>query len=468
MQLDATLTFHDLGVSAFKGANAETGRLADFREAVTAGLVAQGSFLLVEALDRISRAAARKALRVLEDIVDAGVTVVTLNDEKAYTSDGLNNDPMDLLMAILVFMRGNEESATKSRRGKATWHGKRLTASTRPLTALVPAWIKLERDATGARLVPIPERVAIVRRIFAETLSGHGQHSIAQRLISDGVPCFGRATHWHRTYISKILGNDATHGVFTPHEYRHEGTKRTRVPLDPVAGYFPPAVSLETFEAVQRAGGTAHKVKARAGQVVNLFGGLAACPICTGTMTRVNKGAKGGTPKLVCAKAKAGAGCDYRGIDLGTVEAALLSNLGSFIGDAPSGVAGLDEELAEMDAIIGVYQDEAGNLVQALTEGPSLAITKKLREIERGLAEVQVARANVLEKIATGSSPVLAQRLKELEEALSAKQLNRPRANLLMRSVLTAVVVDYPNGRLNFEWKHGGESSLMYAWPAGQ
>lgn len=115
--------------------------------------------------------------------------------------------------------------------------------------------------------------------------------------------------------------------------------------------------------------------------------------------------------------------------------------------------------------MISVYQEEGDNLVSALAEGPSPAITKKLREIERGLAEVEAERETVLDKIASGSSPVLAQRLKDLEEVLSAEPLDRPKANLLMRSVLSSMVVDYPNGRLNFEWKHGGESSLQYAWP---
>lgn len=465
LDLDAALTFHDLGVSAFKGANAETGRLADFREAVVTGLVPQGSYLLVEALDRISRAAARKALRVLEDIVDAGVTVVTLNDEKAYTSDGLNNDPMDLLMAILVFMRGNEESATKSRRGKATWAGKRLTASVKPLTRSLPAWVTMEQG----RLVLIPERATIVQRIFAETLAGFGQHAIAQRLTADGVPCFGRALHWHRTYIGKILGNAATHGVFIPHEYRQEGSKQVRVPLEAIPSYFPPVISLETFTEVLRAAGTEHKVKARTGQVVNLFGGLASCPICAGTMTRVNKGSgpKGGRPKLVCARAKAGAGCDYRGVDLGTVEQALLSNLGSFIGNAPSGVAGLDMELEQMDSSISVYHDEVDNLVHALTQGPSLAISNKLREIERELTAVQVDRVALIDKIATGSSPVLAKRLRDIEEVLQAQPFDRPRANLMLRSMLTSVEVDYPHGQLTFRWKQGGETSILYAMPEG-
>lgn len=467
LALDQALTFHDLGVSAFNGANAETGRLADFLEAVRAGLVPQGSFLLVEALDRISRAAARKALRVLEDIVDAGVTVVTLNDGKAYTSDGLNNDPIDLLVAIMLFMRGNEESATKARRLKAAWAGKRLTASTKPLTASVPAWIKLERGRGDAVLVLIPERAEIVRRIFAETLAGHGQHAIAQGLTADGVPCFGRAAHWHRTYIGKILCNPATHGVFIPHEYCMAGTKRVRSPLDAVAGYYPAAISFETFQAVQRLGGTAYKNKTRAGQVVSLFAGLAICPHCGFTMTRVNKGTgpRGGKPKLVCAKAKAGAGCEYHGIGLDTVEAGLLSNLGAFIGNAPSGIEGLDEELEKLDDSIGVYHEQVDNLVTALAAGPSPATTAKLRKVEQELGAVQSRRAGILEKLATSFSPVLAQRLRDLEGTLSARPLDRPKANAQMRSLLTSVVVDYPNGLLNFEWKHGGNSSISYTWP---
>lgn len=462
LDLDQTLTFHDLGVSAFKGANAETGRLADFLEAVKVGHVPPGSFLLVEALDRLSRSVPRRATKVLESIVDAGVTVVTLNDEKAYTSESLDRDPIDFIVAMLLFMRGNEESATKARRLKAAWHGKRLIAATTPLTACVPAWIRLDRKA--GKLVLIPERAAVVVRIFAEYLSGHGQHAITAGLNSDGEPCFGRAKFWYRSYISKILSSPSVHGVYLPHEYSHEGHKRVRRPLDPLPGYYPPAVSLETFEDAQRMGGTAHRVKSRAGQVVNLFGGLATCPLCASTMTRVNKGARS-TPKLVCTNAKAGGGCAYRGVDLATVEAGLLANLGQFIGDAPSGVEGLDDELAGMDTNVSVYRDLIENLVQALSKGASAAVTQKLSELELELSDLQGIRAALLDRIASGSSPVLAKRLRDLEAALSATPLDRPKANALMRSMLASVVVDYPHGLLHFHWKHAGETSLTYAWP---
>lgn len=90
LELDDTFQFQDLGVSGFRGENLTTGALAYFREAVTAGEISNGSYLLVESLDRISRQQARKAQRALEEIVDLGITVVTLIDEREYSSESLD------------------------------------------------------------------------------------------------------------------------------------------------------------------------------------------------------------------------------------------------------------------------------------------------------------------------------------------------------------------------------------------
>ncbi len=43
LDLDETLTFHDMGMSGFKGANAQRGELALFRRGVEDGLIAEGS-----------------------------------------------------------------------------------------------------------------------------------------------------------------------------------------------------------------------------------------------------------------------------------------------------------------------------------------------------------------------------------------------------------------------------------------
>lgn len=184
-------------------------------------------------------------------------------------------------------------------------------------------------------------------------------------------------------------------------------------------------------------------------------------------MTRVNKGPalKGGKPKLVCVKAKVGAGCTYHGVFLEAVEQGLLSNIGGFIGNAPSGLAGLDVELEKVEIEIGVLQDQIGNLTEALSEGVSPALARRLREVEQNLTELEATRSDLGQKITSGSSPVLIKRLGELESILTAEPLDRPKANALLRSMLSSVVVDYPSGELIFNWKHGGQSSINYAWP---
>ena len=74
LELNNTLTIHDVGISAFRGSNAESGALGKFLEAVDKGLIEGGSYLLVESLDRISRQTTRKAVRTLEEIVERGIT----------------------------------------------------------------------------------------------------------------------------------------------------------------------------------------------------------------------------------------------------------------------------------------------------------------------------------------------------------------------------------------------------------
>jgi DNA invertase Pin-like site-specific DNA recombinase len=72
--LDESLAITDEGRSAYRGGNAEgDAGLSRFLEACRRGLIEPGSFLLVESLDRISRMAPRRAQRLLDDIVDAGV-----------------------------------------------------------------------------------------------------------------------------------------------------------------------------------------------------------------------------------------------------------------------------------------------------------------------------------------------------------------------------------------------------------
>ncbi len=105
----------DSGVSAFRGANKQ-GALGKFIEAVTQGVIERGVTLYVESLDRISREGISNALRLFQDILELDITIVTGMDGKVYTKQSINDNPFDLMMSILVFIRANEESLKKSLR----------------------------------------------------------------------------------------------------------------------------------------------------------------------------------------------------------------------------------------------------------------------------------------------------------------------------------------------------------------
>src|SRR6476469_5849221 len=47
--------WHDIGVSAYSGKNIASGRFGEFLEAVRAGEIEKGSYLLLESFDRMSR-----------------------------------------------------------------------------------------------------------------------------------------------------------------------------------------------------------------------------------------------------------------------------------------------------------------------------------------------------------------------------------------------------------------------------
>ena len=72
------VSYRDLGVSAFKRKNLEKGALFAFIQAVNAGKIEKGSYLIIEQFDRLSRADVSVALRLLLDLVAQGIVLVTL------------------------------------------------------------------------------------------------------------------------------------------------------------------------------------------------------------------------------------------------------------------------------------------------------------------------------------------------------------------------------------------------------
>lgn len=307
LSLDESLTFKDLGVSAYRGRNAQDGALALFLKAVETGKIRRGSYLLVESLDRLSRDKVLRALKLFTEILEAGIRVVTLIDEREYTSDSVSDNFSDLLISLSIMQRAHEESATKSKRLSAAWKNKRGKAQHdgHKLTARCPAWLTLASDRKSFNVDVARKKV--VRRIFDMTIEGHGKSVIARRFNAEGVPTFGDSEGWHPSYVQKILESESVTGVFQPMRLETTEGKKTRVPDgEPIPDYFPAVVDRPTFERARRSRESRRIPVGRKGQhFTNLFSGLAVCGECGASMHYINKGAgtKGGA-YLVCSNAR--------------------------------------------------------------------------------------------------------------------------------------------------------------------
>lgn len=311
LQLVEDFDLQDIGYSGYDGENIASGSFGRFLEAVRAGEIDRGSYLLVESFDRMSRQEPIIALKPFIEIVEAGLTLVTLDDEREFNG---KISFEDLIISIAKMSRANEESARKSDRLSKAWQEKRNTIGTEKLTARCPSWLRLIDSRQGFEV--IEERARIVRRMFEEAIAGLGAFSIVRRLNNEGIPTFTGKAGWQTSTVNKIIGSKAVIGEFQPS--RMISGKR-KAEGEPIKGYFPRIIDDEMFYAAQRGRlerrttGTAERKGsggAKGKRFSNLFSKLAVCDNCGSPMQFENKGMPPkGQSYLVCSNAIRKHGC---------------------------------------------------------------------------------------------------------------------------------------------------------------
>ena len=316
LTLEKDYTFFDTGLSAYKGDHVgEKGQLRRFLNLVEDGTIEEGSYLIVENLDRLSREHIRHALPRFIDLLNKGIKVVTLQDRKLYTKDYVE---MDLILSILIMSRAHEESSAKAGRVRYNWTAKHNAArdELKPVGRAVPMWLVLTPDGYALD----EDRAAVVKLIFEYTISGFGRTAIIKMLNDEGVKAF-KGGSWGGSSIAKILENRATFGEYNPHSIQQTGTRQALG--EPIKGYFPSIISEETFYLAKAAVQT-RKVSGATKQSenFNVFQGIAKCSECSAAMHLVNKGnsPKGGK-KLYCFNTRKGI-CKAKAIRLDDAEAA--------------------------------------------------------------------------------------------------------------------------------------------------
>ncbi|MCP2155889.1 UNVERIFIED_ORG: DNA invertase Pin-like site-specific DNA recombinase [Rhizobium sp. SLBN-170] len=403
-------SLQDLGVSAWRGRNFKTGALGRFLAMVESGEIPKGSYLLIESLDRLSREAVPDALMLFMAIINAGIVIATLGeDRQIYSRDRLNGDWTKLIIGLAVMSRGHEESQTKSERISAVAKRKREQAREGKghITSVTPAWIDAKRIDANRYEFTLNHHAETVRAIYEMATRGLGATVIARKLNVDGVPAFKSKDGWYQSIIKALLSRQDVIGTFQPHRI----VDSKRVPDgDPIAGYFPAAIDKDLFLRVQAMRSSPGKPGRKGNAFANLFTGLCHCAHCGGTMTMKMSRVKGNENGryLVCANYVRGHRCadGNRHFRYEPLEVAILDHVKElYLAETlhvlrlNDGHRELDETIARLTLELEELRRKERRLAQVIEDDsePPFAIINllKTREAERQAIEAELRHQQV-------------------------------------------------------------------------
>lgn len=362
----------DAGVSAFKGKNTTQGRLGEFISSIDKGLIPRDSWLYVENLDRLTREDVISANTLFLRLIDMGLTIVTGMDNRVFTRESINTNPMDLMLSIMLLTRAHEESKTKSDRVNS--HVLALLARSKqglPVNIKAvgrhPFWI----DDSGPDNEQVkkhsdywqPAQDAI--RLF---LDGHGAFHVTNYLNEkySPPPAFKNKTRkeggWSQQALNKMRSNLAIVGtrIFTLSgtEYRIEN-------------YYPPLCTLGEFEQLQDIKANNNRYSGKVSTAINLLGGMKIlrCGHCNGTMTAFVQREQ---LRYICEYGRGGGNCTPWSVKASIVERCLMPVLitGFLIGAYKShrDLSSIDKQSNELKEKLVEIKNKRNHIVEAIAD----------------------------------------------------------------------------------------------------
>lgn len=390
IELDTSLNLRDAGLSAYKGLHAKKGALGVFIRLVDDGKIEKGSYLLVEHFDRLSREEILTAQTQFLQLINDDIIVVTLADGREYSRQSLNANPMELFLSIMMMVKANQESKDKAERVSKAWRQKMLkVAEGVQLTKRVPFWINKD-DKNKV----IPEKVAIVKRIFKLSADGLGGQRITKILNEDGIkPPTSRATKWGISSVKKVLNSEAVLGILTT----ADGVKHK--------GYFPIVINEKLWIKTRFQGESSKRT--RDNESTHPLSGLCVCALCGATAHRSIKTGrvrKDGTRNiwrtLVCANSMgARSACAYQSISYDKIVNAVLDALRDYQYKPPSDEVG--SELWGIREAISALSDDIEDLqgsIKANKNSPTLRQQLTKLMVEYDALKTEEARLKTLSR----------------------------------------------------------------------
>ncbi|MGA4333431.1 recombinase family protein [Ralstonia nicotianae] len=432
LALDDSLSLRDEGLSAYHQKHVKQGALGVFLSAVEDGTIPMGSVLIVEGLDRLSRAEPiqAQAQAQLAQIVNAGITVVTASDGKEYNRERLRAQPMDLVYSLLVMIRAHEESDTKSKRVKAairrqcqgwiagSWRGIVRNGND-------PAWVA----PVDGKFELVPEREAAVRAAISMFNRGYGGVRIVRELTESGLQLTGQENGGQHLY--KLLRNRALVGERVLTVDREEFVLK---------GYYPAILTEEEFAGLQ------HLASKRAGRAVRgtipsvvtgtgiTFCGYCGRPLASQNVTnrrrRPDNSLADGHRRVLCTSYAKDSGCPVGGsCSVAPIERAIMSfcadqmNLTRLL-DGDNGASVIAGKLSVARLKVTDIEAQIRRITDALLsddgEAPA-AFMRRARELEESLADKQkdvAARESELVVASSTATPAAAEAWAALAEGV--------------------------------------------------
>ena len=284
--------FQDLGISAFKEGNRPS--LGDMLEAIEKGQIEQGSTIIIESLDRLSRRGIDVTQQIIKSILQHNIFIASLVDGLLLNQESVN-DLVSVIRIALAADLAYKESEKKSQRLRETKRQQRQRAlNGEVINKILPFWLERKEDKFY-----FSDRVDSVIRIIQLRREGFGTNKIAKALNDEGHRPL-RSTGWNHTTVGKTINSVALYGAYQTSETTKD---RKVILLDIIENYYPAVISKEEFMLLQS---DQKQTKPGYKSEHNAFAGILKHE-CGGSLVRKFHVASGKTYQYhVCANARDG------------------------------------------------------------------------------------------------------------------------------------------------------------------
>lgn len=272
----------DKAVSAWKGKNFKEGALGEFVKWCK-GEIAKGTvknpILIVERFDRLSRMEPREANKMINSILDSGISIQTCEGSKMFLDSEGSYDTFDLMKMAMEWGQSSEYSKNLSNRvkqGKGNIYSRIAKGEILNCKDNAPKWIKWISTGKHTGYCELhPENAETVKRIFELYLKNETTHRIAKILDEEKRSTLRGGISWMASSVLRVLRNKGVTGLW-------KGNDK----------FFPRIVSDEDFKRVQSLLSKNIKRAGARSKHVNIFRGLLRCSVCGDNVVQTNSDMK--------------------------------------------------------------------------------------------------------------------------------------------------------------------------------